>query len=273
MQSNSSKPSATFQELQNQAHKDYQPSEDFCWFGTNVRSVASSEEIARQNAKAFNAMQMARHTAKAGSAGADSEDNDKLIRWNQFKSAYCDPNDNNGGLALACGVGGSAEPARLNIDIDFTRLIEEPRTLDVNFFAEGTANGSPAGVSKDEQDVIALGQNLYGHDVLKRDIVENYLDTADYQALYMKLRSVAAKRNVAQNSYNAIVGMKSSGTTDSENPNGPGTAAYLGAVIKDLGVPEGEIFEMIGHNPSHYAQLEILAKKIYQNPDFFSKSL
>ncbi len=266
----------TLQELQNQAHRDYQPSEGFCSFGTNVRSVAASEERARQNTNAFNAMQMSRHLAKTGTAGADSPDHDKLIRWSQFQTAYCDPNDNNkvigddkSGLTPACGLGGSADPDRLNIDIDFTRLIEGARTLNVNFFEEDSQDGSQGGANKDEQDVIALGQNLYGHDVLSRDVAENYLGTAEYQALYMKLRSVAAKRNVAQNSYNAIVGMKSSGTAGPEGE--AGTEAYLGAVIKDLGVSsDDEIFAMIGTSPSYYAQLEILAKKIYQNPDFFA---
>jgi hypothetical protein len=48
------------------------------------------------------------------------------------------------------------------------------------------------------------------------------------------------------------------------------TREFLGAVMAELGVPAAEIFPMIGEQPSYYAQLEILAKKIYQNPDFFS---
>src|SRR5690606_22986449 len=36
------------------------------------------------------------------------------------------------------------------------------------------------------------------------------------------------------------------------------------------GTNEDEIFELIGEQPSYYAQLEILTKKIYQNPDFYA---
>ena len=86
----------------------------------------------------------------------------------------------------------------------------------------------------------------------------------------MALRSVAAKRSVAENSYNAIVGMKSAGTSDAKNDGGPNTGEFLGSVLKELGVPDNEIYVLIGEQPSYYAQLEILAKKIYQNPDFYS---
>ena len=79
------------QELQNQAHKDYQPSEDFCWFGTNVRSVAASEQLGRYNALALNARQVSRHMGKANISGADARDRDKLSRWRHFAKTYCDP--------------------------------------------------------------------------------------------------------------------------------------------------------------------------------------
>ena len=48
------------------------------------------------------------------------------------------------------------------------------------------------------------------------------------------------------------------------------TREFLGAIMQELGVPAAEIFPLIGEKPSYYAQLEILAKKIYQNPDFFA---
>ncbi len=257
------------QELQNQAHKDYQPSEDFCWFGTNVRSIAASEQIGRYNTLALNSRQMSRHLGKANTSGADARDRDKLSRWRHFAEFYCDPQDNNwdkaavgSGLTLACGAGGG-DTDRINIDIDFTRLIDEKRTLDVAF----TDKNKP---TSDEEDVLALGNNLYGHDVLVRSLNPSFLGKKQYQHLYMALRSVAAKRSVAENSYNAIVGMKSAGTSDAENNGGPNTGEFLGAILKELGVPDGEIYQLIGEQPSYYAQLEILAKKIYQNPDFYS---
>ena len=269
-----------YQELQNQAHKDYQPSEDFCWFGTNVRSLAHSEAVAGYNTKFLNTALMKRQLATTATGGADTGDNDKLVRWQQFTQTYCDPQDNNKleggdktGLAVACrNDGGEADgpSERINIDIDYTRLIEEPRTLNVGYFNEGgsTVTSDP---TEDEEDVLALAKNLYGHEALTRDINDVYLKEERYQQLYLALRAVAAKRSVAQNSFSAIVGMKSSGTSDLVKAgNEPKTREFLGAVMTELGVPEEQVFELIGKNPSYYAQLEILAKKIYQNPDFYA---
>jgi hypothetical protein len=48
------------------------------------------------------------------------------------------------------------------------------------------------------------------------------------------------------------------------------TREFLGAIMKELGLNDTEIYQTIGENPSYYAQLEILAKKLYQSPDFFA---
>ena len=53
-------------------------------------------------------------------------------------------------------------------------------------------------------------------------------------------------------------------------PGQPQTREFLGAVLTELGVPANEVYQLIGERPSYYAQLEIMAKKIYQNPDFYA---
>ena len=58
-----------FQELQLQAHKDYQPSTSFCAFGTNVRSLAHSETAARYNSFFMSQRQLARHLGLVNMAG------------------------------------------------------------------------------------------------------------------------------------------------------------------------------------------------------------
>ncbi|MGB0719020.1 MAG: hypothetical protein ACPGRX_01015 [Bdellovibrionales bacterium] len=249
-----------FQELQTQAHKDYQPSEDFCWFGTNVRSLAHSEASARSAAHIISQVQMRRHLGHANMAAAQSGDSDKYSRWKQFQTKFCDPQDNNWvasnpstGLALACGSGASNSHST-NADIDYTRVIETPRMI--NF---------------DVETIFALGNNLYGHNVLARDLSESDIALPQYNHLYLALRSVAAKRSVAQNSFNVIVGMKAAGTSNMDSSEQQHqTWRFLGAILGELGVPPGEIDDMIGRSPSYYAQLELLAKKIYQNPDFYS---
>jgi len=267
------------QTLQVDAHKDYQPSEDFCWFGTNVRSLASTEQKGEINKKILSKRQMARHLGRAGLAGATSANGaqkDKEARWLQFKEYFCDPKDNNWvegtentGLTSMCGTNSKKEYS--NADIDYTRLIDTPRTITVDPTGNGfdlAAGG--LGVSPSQKAVFALSNNLYGHDILTRKFQENTLtkDTDTYDN-YMILRSLAAKRSVAENSYNSIVGLKSEGTSTSSISDSD-TYKFLGTILLELGIPEAEIRNMIGTQPSYYAQLEILAKKIYQSPNFYA---
>ncbi len=193
--------------------------------------------------------------------GADDigPDKDKLLRFDQFKENYCDPSDNGeSGLKIFC----TAPKARPNMDIDYSRLIEDRRTLDADFNMSSTAqdNSTP-----DTKDVLAMGNNLYGSTVMNR---YSSLMNPSKQKIYLALRALMARRNVAENSFNSIVAMKSSGSDPMAGA--AATASFLGALLKELGVPDTEIFQMIGEKPSYYAQLEILAKKIYQNPDFFA---
>lgn len=282
----------TFEKLKFDAHKDYIPSEDFCWFGTNARSLAASQSRAAANSVAMSRMSIARQVGARGSAGASAPDADLRARWAQFVRTYCNVRDNNfirntpsgdvlgTGLSLACdhdGPGGSTnagatEPERVNRDLDYTRLIDEPRTLDVNFTDAEIANSTD-----DEEDVIAMERNLYGHRVLSRALSGNAVFSEAGQALYMGLRSIAAMRSVAGHSFNAIVSLKTAGTsTDRSAPEyGYETQRYMAAVMRELMSPGasglGEyIFGLIGTSPSYYAQLEILAKRIYQNPDFYA---
>lgn len=252
-----------FNELQNEAAKDYYPSDSFCWFGTNARSLSNSEALAQTNQGTLNRISSVRQLGELNSNSSyTTGDQDKRGRWEQFITDYCDPfdNDNNltgpSGLSHpgVCGTTGATNPYRANIDIDFQRLIEEPRFLDIDF--------SNAALTEDEEDVIALSSNIYGHDPVVIALGSGLKDSVQHN--YYNLRSVAAKRSVATNSYNAIVGLKSRGS------GGGGSAQYLKAVMADLGMANADVDEILGDNPSYYAQLEALGKKIYQNTDFFT---
>ncbi|MCE7886460.1 MAG: hypothetical protein DYH13_03030 [Alphaproteobacteria bacterium PRO2] len=252
-----------FQELQFEAQRDYQPSEDFCWFGTNVRSMAATEALGLASADSLNALQMKRHLGNINMGASESRDQDKANRWQQFTRLYCDVDDNNRlmnkpgtGLQLVCQGG----EKRVNNDIDYTRVIDEPRSFEL-WFDDPT-------MTDDEEDIIAMGNNLYGHDVLTREADNEYLKEPKYQHLYLALRSVAAKRNVAQNSFNALVALKGGGTWGMWHESN--TREFLEAVMMELGFGAGEARAYLGPVPSYYAQLEVLAKKIYQNPDFFA---
>ncbi|MCK5383933.1 MAG: hypothetical protein KAJ29_00060 [Alphaproteobacteria bacterium] len=320
--------------LQYEAHRDYIPSETFCYFGTNVRSLGGSEEKGRLNALILSSMSLDRQMGNVHMAGSIDFGDDRKSRWHQFVHTYCDPLDNNfqdevgnaalvmtlvsplnlaagtmsrTGLVLACDHNGSGsgndigadDEHRFNRDINYTRLIEKPRTLEIDL-SDDTMDSSidpvdmfyvgPINQPGDEEDIIAMSKNLYGHNILSRRLTKVPLSRYDARRLYLALRGVAAKRNVAQASYNAIVALKSAGTAH-EMENGfvpvivpPFSATvletkqsrrFLAAVIdqllpKDPALSGSNIFSLIGYSPSYFSQLEILAKRIYQNPSFYA---
>jgi hypothetical protein len=43
------------------------------------------------------------------------------------------------------------------------------------------------------------------------------------------------------------------------------------AIMKEMGLEEEEIKKYLGDRPSYYAQMEILTKKLYQNPTFYTE--
>lgn len=252
------------QTLQVEAIKDYQPSEDFCTFGTNMRSVSASEHAAVSRKLTLNKISMTRHLGTLNSASAQNPDKDKRSRWDLFVAENCmvfnnnwDPNNPTiSGLQPLCGA--SADSERANRDIHYGRFIDQARTInDVDFIN--------AAASDTERDVISLARNLYGHDVFKRDI--GFLTRDTVQSQYFDLRAVAAKRAVAENSFNSIVAMKTPGTT-----TGPSdTRQFMASILRDLGIDDiNEITDLMGDDPSYYAQLEVLAKRIYQDQSFYA---
>lgn len=274
-------------ELQAEAHRDYHPSDDFCWFGTNARSLAASEARSKTNLIGLSQRAIQRQLGTKDMSSAKSIAADKDARWRQFVDTYCDPKDNGwdaigGGLEPACdrdGPGGASnygavDTRRINMDIDYTRLIENNRTLDLNFSyppPPPTPTAAVLNLTDDEEDVLAMSSNLFGATIPDRSMTHQFMNS--YPALrylHMDLRSVVAKRDVAMNSFNTIVSMKSAGTSGATS--GADTASFMAAIFRDLmpGATDPEIFEILGDNPSYYAQLEVLAKQIYLNPDFYA---
>lgn len=314
--------------LRHEAHKDYRPSEGVCYFGTNVKSLAATDLKGQYNALGLSRVSLARQMGNVNTAASPSVFDDYFARWNHFVRTYCDIRDNNfqsggtvpapdfgTGLTLACdydGPGGNNDRGaeyhkRINRDIDYTRLIEDRRTLEADFTDDsldydylGFGSLIPSGYfggfvqEGDEEDLLALSANLYGHRVLSRELANAPLRTNKAKSIYLALRSVVAKRNVAHATFSAIVGLKSAGTTDEPQTLGSGSALsvhpsgsvyvpelhqtrrYMLAVMNELlpadpDTTAGNLFDLIGYSPSYFSQLEILAKRIYQNPDFYAK--
>lgn len=292
----------TLQKITARAHKDYHPTVGMCEFGSSVKSLAASERQGEVNAVILSQRSMDRALGNANTAAASGQLSDSLSRLKQFREVYCNVKDNNNGLKYMCehdqdgtftdsdignaapgGVGGT-DPLRFNKDIDYARTLEMPWTIDVNLTDES------ANITADEQDVFALAANLYSRDVFARpqglDLTSDKSALSTMQQAYMDVRAVLAKRSVAENSYNALVGMKSSGTAGSRD--------FLEALLLELGIDDAttnvkayigdssgtptsfptqnvsELDALLGENPSYYAQMEVLTKKIYQNPDFYT---
>lgn len=280
------------QKIGARAHKDYQPSSGMCQFGSSIKSLAASERQGEINAVIMSQRSMDRALGNANTSAAGGKKPDSDSRLKQFREVYCNVQDNNNGLLYMCehdtnrdltdstvgaaapgGVGG-VDKLRFNKDIDYFRTIAFPWTLDVNLVDNATT------ATPDEEDVFALAANLYGREVFKRPSGQALEVASSGQALtpiqnaYMDARAVLAKRSVAENSYNALVGMKSAGTAGSRD--------FLQSILLELGVEDAstdvntssgaksQLDALLGDNPSYYAQMEVLTKKIYQNPNFYT---
>lgn len=260
------------QMLSARAQKDYHPSEQLCAYGTGIRSLADTEERGRMNNQALNAILMKEYSNNENTVAAAGLVNDRLDRLQKFKDLYCDPRDHGNQLWELCFSkayeGGppsdvTLTPERLqrvNKDIDYHRTLSEPRTLDVDF----TDTVKVA----DEEDVIALARNLYWDRAMDPAIMS--AGKFDEQG-YMTLRSLIAKGSLAHNSFTTIVGMKSKSPVKTDPAEEIRTGgAHLKAILKDFNIPPADIEKMFGHNPSYFAQMEILSKTLYQHPNFYT---
>lgn len=274
------------QKLQAEAHKDYHPSVGMCEFGSATKSLAASERKGEINAIVLSQRSLDRQLGSPNQSAQYGTGLDKVSRVQQFRTDFCDPWDQDNALWEMCrGVPSptgtppgqpAAMRARYNKDIDYAKTVDFPWTINVDF--------TDATLTNEEEEVLALSAHLYAHDVFERPAAAD-LSTptdgragaalTDVQKAYMDMRSLIAKRSVAESSYNAIVGMKSAGTASSRD--------FLVALLQNLGIgdpsgagarpgsgPTTEIDRLLGTNPSYYAQMEVLTKKIYQNPQFYT---
>ncbi len=255
------------QELKAVAVKDYHPSEQMCRIGSYARSLAAVEEKSIHDQIVLNdvLMETAENRRNMGTAlGAESDIKNRL---QQFKRIYCDPNDNNKALELLCDHGaaqpGAANQARMNKDIDYARTVELPYTLDIDFTNDV--------LSDEETDVVALGRNLYWTDAFSFVSEERLQENAEY---LQRSRQHMALNNLAHSSYSKLISMKA------RSPAAPAGVepgwAYMKTMLRSLirganaAAIDTNIENMFGENPSYHAQMEVLTKKIYQNPDFYT---
>ena len=251
-----------YQTMLNQAHKDYHPSDQMCRFGTNVRSAAASEELAKTNAHVMSTMMLNRELLAEGTASYGGIAIDKAARIMQFKLFYCNIEDGNGRLEELCRLDATrdgtefqrgAPDERTNKDIDFAATVDNRYTYDINF--------TDGDITNDETDVIALSRNLFSHDLFQH-IGENVLNQELNKDEYMDVRSITAIRGLARNTFGHVVGQRATGTEVA--------APFVRRIVQELGLPEAETDAFMGEYPSYYAQMEVLTRRMYQNPSFYS---
>ncbi len=252
------------QELHAKASKEYHPSIGMCEFGTRMISLASSERKSEANALILSERSSDRLLGNANTGARAGSKDDIIIRLNHFQKEFCDVFDNGSSLRFLCPTLSppltGAVKNRFNRDIDYQKTIQNPWTINFDL----TSGGTP---SENDEEVVALANNLYGYDTFIRSDFQSLANNpkneiSNAQQAYLDMRSVVAKTKVAENSFNALVAMKGEGTA--------GSRAFIDAYLEELGMPTAEIAELLGTNPSYNAQMEILTKKAYQTPIFYT---
>lgn len=245
------------QEMQAQAHKDYQPSIGMCQFGTTTRSLAASDRNADLTQIGLAARSTQRQLLGGDAISSGGSTSDSGTRLAQFKKTYCNPADFGNGLTRLCD---GSTPERYNRDVDFKGLIDSAYTLEIDL--------SKPEATADEEDVLALSANLYGSQIMRRipedkmaDKDGNFVDLGAFA--YMDTRALAAKRSVAQAAFAAQAAMRAQGEE--------GVMPYMEAILKEMGIAEPEVKKIVGERPSYHAQMELLTKKLYQTPNFYTE--
>lgn len=248
------------------------PSEQICRFGSLSKSLAGAEEKAKVTQLSLSKNMLDREMMRSGTAASSEKDkgqaigraSDKLSRYQKFKSTFCQQQDFSGELKSPACV--ATDDTQQNRDIDIVKTLQAPLTLNIDF-------SSPTALSvatKDEENIIALGENFYAHNLplsfdkgdfknLAHDLGDK--DSEKFLKKITDYRSITAKRSIAQNSYATLAAMRTETTST--------TAQYLKEMAAMLGLSTGEQNKLIGDKPSYYAQMEFLTRGMYQTPAFY----
>ncbi len=247
-----------------EALNEFRPDPSLCQVATFSSSLPSTERLMRVNHTLFAERMLDHQTGARGTIAEKGQFMNLRSRLNQFKSTYCSTEDMAGNLGgiegTLCGPEASVFPARINNDIDYTKLMDFPATLDINLTDQT--------MTPDEEDVTALANNLFAYDLHSRFSARDLLYSQQNQSLtdpqekYLEIRSLLAKRQIAENSFFSIAAMKSRGSGVADD--------YFRQMLMNLGLNQEAIDRLVTENPSYNAQMEIMTKKLYQDPNFIT---
>jgi hypothetical protein len=234
-----------------QTLRNYTTSDAVCRFGTLSKSVASASSVARSNQMAFSKIMMDRTSQKEGTVFSDAG-RGTVGMLNNFKDKYCSKKDNNTFLEDYCKAATATSDLLYDRDVDFTRVFDIPLTLDADFTDNAMTN--------DKQSVIALFNNLSLVPPLMSSTSTDWDPSNSLQT--QDIRSLEAMRTVSANSFAALVGQKAKSTAQA--------TSYMKEMIQQLGLDATAADKLLGANPSYFAQMEVLTKKLFQNPAFYA---
>jgi len=246
-----------FQEKTAEAHKDYHPSEQMCEIGTFVRDLANAEERTKVTRNAIQNAALTRALASGDvkTVQDKAEGSDELTRRDAYIDHFCNIHDNANQNDLLCET--SKHVAQQNADVNFTQIIDYPLTLNIDV--------RNADITRDERNVFAFLDQIFMNDsfpAVPRGITEQH----NFFKPYQEMRSLIAMRSVAQNSFAHIIGEK---TVGPDHPQA--ITPFVRSLLLEMGLENEDVRnDFLGVNPSYYAQMEILTKKIYQHPEFIS---
>lgn len=282
------------QELTARAHKDYHPSIGMCEFGSVMKSLAATEFKTEIVSNVLAQRSLDRQLGKSETSGKYGAGIIQDNRIEHFRQNFCNSQDRASALAAVCtdldwatNVLTEEQRAKIDKDIDYVSLVEGANNLKIDFTNQVISDGTIDNI--DEENILALASNLFGHYNMPRPPslgLRNFDDNrlSLMQRAYMDMRSVVAKRSVAENSLYAIAAMKSQGYIEPDTP-GPGGVTdvasariYMEHILRELGVTDSngdgdtqdEILQILGEHPSYHAQMEVITKKMFQNPDFYT---
>lgn len=296
------------QEIRANTHKKYHPSTGMCEFGSLMKSIAATELKGEFQATVLSHRSQDRQLGQTDTVGATGGILDRFSRLEQFKNKYCNVMNRNTALKDFCDSDVhwddsgflSHKRGQTSKDIDYFSLVNFPKTMNIDFtnteivldandnnFADAEDINN-----EDEEHVLAMAANLYGYVNFARfpsRLLEEKADqgVTDAQRVYLDMRSIVAKRSVAENSLYAIAALKAKGNrVEAASPSGGGGGGgptpppttepmsarpYMVHVLTELGgTTPDQALQILGEDPSYYAQMEILTKKLYQNPDFYT---
>ncbi len=302
------------QEIRAKTHKDFQPSEGLCEFGSLTKSLANADINGDLYAVIFSKRSQDRQLGMGDTAGMYGHDIDQGDRILNFTGLFCNAKDRAGALEELCehvswsnkNFGKNAR-SRINKDIDYYSLVDKPWTLRINFSNQMLMDTTviPEIHDEDEEHILAIVANLFAHVNFVRPPAKlltnrpNATALSKMQELYMDMRAVIAKRSVAENSLFSIAALKSQTprVPDKYGANSPSSLKhgsvrpFMEHILRELGIGVSEntnaslgigntssgtneentdLYQLMGENPSYFAQMEVLTKKLYQNPDFYT---